>query len=150
MTFALTGKDTIIINDRPLADFGTGDVATLTFSDDLTDTQVGKNGNVIITYNPSGKKVEVELKLLAGSADDKFLNSLLITLNNDFPSFVLLTGSFTKRIGDGLGAINAITYGLQGGTFKKGIDAKENVEGDKDQAQVIYRITFASGKREIA
>lgn len=150
MTFALTGNDTIIINNRPLADFGTGDICNLTFADNLTDMQVGKNGNSIITYNPQGKKVDVELKLLAGSSDDKFLNSLLLALSNDFPSFTLLSGSFGKRIGDGNGAINNITYTLSGGTFAKNIDAKENVEGDKEQAQVLYRLTFASSKREIA
>jgi hypothetical protein len=150
MTFALTGNDTIIINNRPLADFGTGDICTLTFADNLTDMQVGKNGNSIITYNPQGKKVDVELKLLAGSSDDKFLNSLLLGLSTDFPSFTLLSGSFGKRIGDGTGAINNINYTLSGGTFAKGIDTKENVEGDKEQAQVLYRLTFASSKREIA
>lgn len=150
MTFALTGNDTIIINDRPLADLGTGDICTLTFADNLTDMQVGKNGNAIITYNPQGKKVDVELKLLSGSSDDKFLNSLLLALSTDFPSFSLIKGSFGKRIGDGTGAVNNITYTLEGGTFAKNIDAKENVEGDKEQAQVIYRLTFASSKREIA
>jgi hypothetical protein len=150
MAFALTGKDTIIINDRLLNDFGTGDVCTLTFPNDLTDILVGKNGNTIFTYNLNGRQADVEIKVVQGSPDDKFLNSLFLAMTNDFAAFKLLKGEFTKRIGDGSGAINSISFNLQAGTFKKGLDTKENVEGDKDQAQVMYKLAFSSAERSIS
>lgn len=150
MTFALTGKDTIIINDVPLADLGTGDVCTLSFPDNISDMEVGKNGNAIMTYNPKGKNTEVEIKVLAGSNDDKKLNSLYLGMVNDFPTFKTLTGSFSKRIGDGSGNVSTINYSLAGGIFLKSIDAKENVDGDKEQAQAIYKFKFTNGERTIA
>lgn len=146
---SLVGKDTTIINNRVLTDFGIGDVVTLTFPNDISDMQVGKNGNAIYTFMYNGKQVDVELKVLLASGDDKFLNSLLITQEADFPAFVLLNGQFSKRTGDGLGNINSVTYSLLGGVFSHRIETKENVDGDKEQALAVYKLKFADAPRSI-
>lgn len=146
---SLTGKDTIIINDKVLADFGGGDVVTLTFPNELMTIKTGKNGNSIYAFNESGKQVDVEMRVLLGSDDDKFLNSLLQNMKQDPPSFVLLEGEFTKRVGDGLGNVNNIKYTMSGGVFSKTIDIKENVEGDTDQAIAVYSLKFTNAPRSI-
>jgi hypothetical protein len=146
---SLTGKDTIVINNRVLADFGDGDVLNLTFPNNKITAKRGKNGNTIFALNETGLQADVELRILKGSSDDKFLNSLSIAQNRDLPSFSLLTGEFTKRIGDGAGNIASEVYEVSGGAFVKEIDNKENVEGNTDQGIAIYRLIFANAPRSL-
>jgi len=146
---SLTGKDTIIINERVLVDFADGDVVNLSFPNELMAVKTGKNGNSIYAYNESGKQVDVELRVLTGSDDDKFLNSLLRKMKQDPALFILLTGEFVKRVGDGSGNINNIKYTMDGGVFSQDVDSKENVEGDTEQAIAIYRLKFTNAPRSI-
>jgi len=146
---SLTGKDTLTLNDRVLVDFADGDVATITFSNELMTTKIGKNGNSIHSLNETGKMVNVELRIILGSEDDKFLNSLLEKMKRDAPSFSLLKGEFVKRTGDGDGNVQRIVYNLSAGVFKQGIDTKENIEGDTEQAVSIYKLDFAKATRSI-
>jgi hypothetical protein len=148
-TLSLTGKDTITLDNRILADFGKGDVATLEFQNDLATVSVGKNGNAIIAYNASGQAATLTIKVLSGSADDKWLNSRMYEFINDPPSFVLLNGEFVKRIGDKAGNKINQTYTMSAGAFTKMPGAKENTEGDDEQAQTTYAITFANTGRSM-
>lgn len=147
---SLTGKDTIIINDRVFTDFADGDVASFAFPNELATSKVGKNGNSIVAFNETGKQVDLTLRVLLGSPDDKFLNSLKLSMESDFPSFTLLTGEFTKRAGDGLGNVSNIKLTLGGGFFAKNIDTKDNAEGDTEQSVGIYSIKFTNTTRAIA
>ena len=61
---------------------------------DLAAAKSSKNGNVIYAFNESGRQVELSLRVLLGSDDDKFLNSRLQEQKSDFSGFILLTGSF--------------------------------------------------------
>ena len=149
MIAALTGKDTISINGRILNDFGDGDTCHLTFPNDLMVVKTGKNGNSIYAFNAPGQQVEVVLRVIRGSSDDKFLNQLLALMKNSPPSFVLMSGTFVKNIGDGAGSITADTYILSGGVFKKQTEAKENMDGDTEQAISIYTLTFTNSPRTI-
>ena len=149
MTTSLTGKDTIKINGRILNDFADGDVANLTYPNDITAIKTGKNGNSIIAFNYSGLQSELTLRLLRGSADDKFINNLLALLKNDPAAFTLMTGEFTKNIGDGAGGILADTYIMSGGTFKKQTAVVENADGTTDQAIAIYDLHFTNAPRAI-
>lgn len=148
-TETLTGKDTIKINDTVLVDFADGDVATVTYPNELVTVKTGKNKNSIFSINETGQQVDVELRVLLNSADDKFLNSLKILMENDLPAFTLLTGEFRKRTGDGAGNLNSSVYTLRGGVFTQGVDVKENVEGDTEQAIALYRLKFATGNKAI-
>ena len=144
---ALTGKDTVIIDSRILADQVDGDCAVLEFPNNLVEAKLGKNGNAIYAFNASGKVVNVTLRVMRGSADDKYLNSRLVEYTNDPAAFVLVAAEFIKRVGDGAGNITADTYQLKGGAFQKMPGAKENVNGDTEQAVSIYALTFANADR---
>lgn len=149
-TNSLTGNDTLQINDRVLVDFGDGDIATLAYPNELVSVKTGKNGNSIYAFNETGKQVDVEIRVLRGSPDDKFFNSLKLGMQSDFPAFTLLTGEFVKRVGDGLGNVNREIYSLSGGIFSQSVDSQANVEGDTEQAIAIYRLKFTNAPKSIA
>ena len=147
--FSLTGDDTIIINDLPLNDFPDGDIATLELPNNLMEIQTGKNGNTVFALDEAGNNATLTLRVLLSSNDDKRLNGLL-PLSESFASYVLLTGSVVKQIGDGQGNVSYNTYLLQGGMIQKKPAVKSNVNGDTQQAVVEYVIQFANAARAIA
>lgn len=144
---SLTGNDTIQVAGRTLANFGDGDVAKLTFPNELIGVKVGKNGNSVFNLNATGQLAELELRVLRASADDSFLNNLLVQMKSDLPSFVLMPGYFVKRVGDGNGGIQNDTYILAGGVFAKNVEVAENVEGATDPALSIYHLKFSNSDR---
>lgn len=146
---ALSGNDTIIINGRIFADFGDGDVAMLEFPNEGMTVTTGKNGNSLYAFNSSGQQVNVTLKLLKGTGDDKFLNDLLASNFADPAAFVLMTGSFIKRMGTGTGETFNDTYILSGGVFTKGVDVKTNVSGDTEEVISTYLMAFPRSPRVI-
>lgn len=145
----ISGSDTLILNDKVFNDFADGDVSTLTFPNDLTSMKTGKNKNTIYAKNETGNNAQLVLRLVRGSADDIFLQESLSSLNRDFASFQLINGSFVKRLGDGNANIKNDVYLLSGGIFARNVDSKENVEGDTEQAVVVYTINFADANRGI-
>ena len=118
-SFALTGGDTITINLRPLTDLADDDITTVSFPNEIVSVNTGKNRNTVYALNETGNNAEVSLRIIMNSSDDKFLNGLLAAQQADLPSFTLITGSFTKRVGDGNGKVSYNTYPLQGGVFTK-------------------------------
>jgi len=150
MSVALTGKDTTIILDRVFKDFGEGDVINIEFPDNLVDTKVGKNGNAIVSLKNSGLRSNVTLRVLAGSPDDKFLNSQLVAFKNDPPSYVLMPAAFVKRVGDGKGNVTNVTYDMNGGFIEKIPGAKDNTEGESEQGEAIYNLVFVNNDRILA
>lgn len=149
MSIVLTGKDTILLDTRIMKDFGDGDTAVLTFPNDLCQEKVGKNGNVIFAFNATGKVANVVLRVMLGSADDKYLNSRLQEYLNDPAAFIVFSGEFIKRAGDGSGDVTNIIYQFNAGVIKKMVESKENVEGDTEQAIAIYTMVFANTDRAI-
>jgi len=148
-TIALSGNDTVVINNRIFADFADGNVAELTFPNDIANVKTGKDGNSIYGLNESGKQAELKLRLIRGSADDKFLNGLLAQQQLNFAGFPLMTGQFIKKIGDGRGNIQSDTYITSGGVFSKQVEAKSNVEGESEQSVAIYTLKFSNAPRVI-
>lgn len=148
-TVSLSGDDTLAINGRVLVDFADGDVAMLTFPNDIAAVKTGKNGNSIYSFNATGKQSELKLRLIRGSSDDKYLNLLLASQQNNFAGFALMFGEFVKKIGDGLGNIINDTYEMGGGVFVKMPEAKSNQEGDVAQSVVEYTIRFNNAPRII-
>jgi hypothetical protein len=141
---SLTGNDTVVLSGRVLTNFGDADNATLTFPSDIAAVKTGKNGNAIFALNTMGLQAEMVLRIIRGSQDDLFLNGILSTQLLDFSSFVLLTGQFIKRIGDGQGNVQNDTYLVAGGVFMKQVEAKSNVEGDTEQSLAIYHVKFSN------
>lgn len=148
-TVAMSGADTIVINDRIITDLADGDCVAITFPNDLASVKTGKNGNSIYGLNEMGNQADVVMRVMRGSSDDKFLNGLLQNQRNNFSSFVLLIGQFIKKIGDGKGAVASDTYITSGGVFTKIPEGKTNVEGDAAQSVATYTIKFAKAPRAI-
>ena len=147
-TYALTGDDSIIINDIPLKDFANNDIGTLNLPNNLFDLATGKNGNTIFALDESGNNATLTVRLLMSSADDKRLSGM-IPQSNGFAQTILATGSVVKQIGDGQGNVSYNTYVLAGGMVQKKPSIKSNVNGDDSQAVVEYVIQFAEANRAI-
>ena len=147
--YALTGKDTITINNIPLNDFADGDIGTVDIPNDIFTIQTGKDGNTIFALDESGSNATLTVRLIASSADDKRLNGL-IPQSENFASTVLLTGSLVKMIGDGQGNISLNSYVFAGGMVQKLPNLKTNVNGDVSQAVIEYSIKFAKVARVIS
>lgn len=146
-TTALSGNDTIMINNRILADLADGDCVDLTFPNDIAQVKTGKNGNSIYGLNESGKQCETKIRVIRGSSDDKFLNNLLAQQQANFAGTVLAIGQFIKKIGDGAGNITSDTYIMSGGVFTKIPEGKSNVEGNTDQSIATYTVKFSNAPR---
>ena len=146
---ALTGSDVIKINDRILSALPDGDVVDLKYPNDLANVKTGKNGNSIISFKNDGRQVEVSVRVIVASADDKFLNNLYNLFTNDPAAFTLIAGEFTKMVGDGAGNITSVTYILSGGVFSRGIDTMENADGNTEQAVAVYKMRFTNAPRSI-
>lgn len=152
MSVSLTGKDTIAVGSRGaspriLVDLADADTGVLDFPNNLVEAKTGKNGNTIYAFNATGKVVTLNLRVMRGSTDDKYLNSEMNSYLNDPASYVLLDGEVVKRVGDGQGNITNDVYSLDGGIIQKMPAAKENVEGDTEQAVTMWQIIFANSNR---
>ena len=147
-SISFTGNDSIIYANAdnpggvPLTGFGNGDVLTITWGADMSDTKVGKNGNAISARNAEGDLAEVVIKLLRGSDDDIMMNQDEASYLSDPPAFVCPTITATKMIGDGTGTIQRDTYNLLFGVPKRHVDMKENVSGDTDHALAVHPFWF--------
>lgn len=146
---SMSGNDTVVINNRNFADFADGNVVELTFPSDIAQVKTGKNGNSIYGLNETGKQCEVKIRVIRASADDKFLNNLLVLQQANFAAFPLMIGQFIKKIGDGLGTVTSDTYILSGGVFTKQVEGKSNVEGETEQSVSIYMLKFSNAPRSI-
>jgi hypothetical protein len=143
-SFALTGQDVIQINGRIITALADADSFMVTFPNPLTKVKAAKSGNVIYALDQTGLMGDVVLRLLIGSDDDKYLNSLLQTLISDISTFVLMTSNIVKRVGNGQGAQSSVVYQCSGGIFKEQVGAKTSAEGDVESSISIYNMTFGS------
>lgn len=145
-TISLTGEDVIQVVDpssggiRNVADMADGDSVVLAFNNDKATVKVGKNGNTIYAKNAMGELVDVSIRLLRGSADDKFFNSRMAEQDADFSAFIPLVMNFVKRTGDGKGNVGSDVYPMVGGVFKKNVDTKTTAEGDAEQSVSVYNL----------
>lgn len=146
---SLSGADVIQINGRILNDLADQNPVDLTFPNDMFTVKRGKNGNTIYAQNNMGGLAECKIRILLGSDDDKFLTSLFQTAINDLSGFILMTGQFSKRVGDGQGVISTVVYQMSGGIIKKGVEAKTAAEGDADQSVAEYTVVFGNAPKSI-
>lgn len=148
-TVALSGNDAVVINQRIFADLADQNAVELTFPNDIAAVKTGKNGNSLYALNETGRQAECKIRLIRGSADDKFMMGLLNGQLNNFSGTILYTGSFVKKVGDGKGNITSDTYNLSGGIITKQVEAKMNVEGDTEQSVAIYTLKFSNAPRAL-
>jgi len=148
-SYAVTGNDTFVLNNRVFKDFADGSTIAITFPNEKVGHTTGKNGNTIFATDKQGLNAECELRLVVGSADDIYLNGLSVQQERDLPTFPLSEGSFTKRVGDGQGNVRFIKYVLSGGVVRQNIDTSENLQGETEQGIAVYRLFFAQAERAI-
>ena len=142
---AMTGNDTLTLDNRVFQDFIDGTVIDLSFPNKVAMLKVGKNRNSIFAENTTGYSCDLKLRLVRRSPDDGYLLGRYNgQAGGNFSNFVLLTGSFVKQVGDGKGNPSYDTYTLQGGIFVSGQPAISNPEGNTEQAAVVYEIMFAN------
>lgn len=146
---SLTGSDVITINGRVMHDFANGDVGKLTFDGDLVTVTPSKNGNVIYSLNVAGLLSKLELRLLLGSSDDRYINSLLAAQIQDLSTTILAVGSFVKRVGDGQGNVTNVIYNTLGGVVTKFPEASINTAGTPEQSIAIWMLHFGSNTRAL-
>jgi hypothetical protein len=147
--FVITGDDTLIINGHKILTAADGGVFDVTRPNALATGKIGKNGNAIVAANQTGRLADMTIRLLLGNDDDKYLLGLLNNFLNFPPGFSLLTGQFTKNLGDGSGNIQHVTYNLTGGYFLKDTPMSFHVEGNTDQAVAIYPLQWLYAVRAI-
>lgn len=147
--YALTGNDSFILNDRVLSELTDGSTVEIAYQNDRVGVSTGKNGNTVFSDNRTGLNAVVTLRVVRGSKDDAFLNGLSIQQDKDLPTFPLMNGSFTKRIGDGNGVVRFDNYVLLGGAFQRYPDTQENLVGETEQGTTVYTIIFANVRRAL-
>jgi hypothetical protein len=146
--FVLTGDDSLIIDDIDInKDFPNGDTAVIEFQNNLAGMATGKELNTVFAKDESGNNFRMTIRVLRNSKSDIYLNGKQILQTEDFPAFVLLTGSFSKRLGDGLGNVTYDGYTLNGMIFEKKVPAKANLNGDTEQGVSTYVLIGAAGQR---
>lgn len=144
---ALSGSDSVTINNRIFSGFGTGEYGTLSFPNKIANVKTGKNNNSIYAYNATGQNFEFVLKLIRGCADDIYLNGLLAGQQSNFAGTVLMIGEFVKQIGDGQGNVTNDTYLISGMVFDENVGAKSSAEGDTEQSEVVYHFRGSVAQR---
>lgn len=147
--FVVTGDDTLVLNGNVFNDLTTDDVTTIALPNELVNVKTGKNGNSIFSKNNQGYNGNLTVKVARGSSDDQFLNQIQGQFDSDFVATPLISGSFSKRMGDGQGNIVFDVFTLKGGIISKLVDAKDNASGDTTQAEAIYNIKFTNCTRGI-
>lgn len=147
--YALTGNDNLILNDKVITELTDGSTVEVSYQNDRVGVSTGKNGNTVFADNRTGLNAVLTLRVVRGGKDDAFLNGLSIAQDRDLPSFALMNGSFTKRIGDGSGTVRFDNYVLLGGAFQRFPDVQENLVGETEQGTVVYTIIFAKAMRAL-
>lgn len=148
-TYSLTGNDTLVINGRVFSDFADGSTINIEFGNARVGHTTGKNNNTVYSTDKQGENATMTLRIIAGSKDDIYLNGLSILQERDLPTFELMTGSFSKRVGDGMGKVKFIDYNLLGGVFENNVNTQENLQGETEQGIAIYTLWFAQAARAL-
>jgi hypothetical protein len=143
----LTGNDVLILDDHIFNDLADGDCVKLTYPNDIANVKTGKNGNSMIALDERGRQGDLEIRVLRGSTDDKFLLGKLAAVKLDFASIVLETGTFVKKLGDGLGNVQFDTFELRNGIITHQPETSDNVEGGTDQVVTVWRLRFTNVDR---
>ena len=82
-TMILTGRDTLTINGRNIVDYADGTYINLSHPNQLMTVTTGKNGATIFAKNEQGVNAQLELRVLRGSSDDRWLSGKLISHDQD-------------------------------------------------------------------
>lgn len=146
---AYTGQDIIKFNDRIMNDFANGDVAIITYPNELHSMTNGKNGNSMAAHNEQGTIAELQLRVIKGSPDDKYLNSFIIAWKGHSESFKPANAELTKVISVDNGLTNEITS-LSFVIPSNNVETKTNTDGDTEQVVSVYRFRAGHSVRALS
>ena len=146
---AYTSHDILEVDDEIVTTQGDGDVATVTYSNDVMAMKTGKNGNTVAAHNEMGREADATIRVLKGGYDDKRFNSKLVKWKNRADDFEPMKATFTKVIRTDTGIVNEVTT-LKFGIPVKCVETKENVEGDTEQCFSLYTIRFGDSNRALS
>lgn len=137
-----------------ITSFADGDYARITFPNDIMNFTIGKNRNMLAAYNAMGTLAELELRLLRGSKEDKFLQDQFPNFSSDQLSFNFLFAKIIKNLGVSNEGASASTieetYTLSNGIISKAPEIVSNVSGSTDQGVVVWQIRFAEFTRTVS
>lgn len=137
-----------------ITSFADGDYARITFPNDIVNFTIGKNRNMLAAYNAMGTLAELELRLLRGSKEDKFLQDQFPNFSSDQLSFNFLFAKIIKNLGVSNEGASASTieetYTLSNGIISKAPEIVSNVSGSTDQGVVVWQIRFAEFTRTVS
>jgi len=155
----VTGNDIVQIGLsasglRTITSFADGDYARVTFPNDIMNFTIGKNRNMLAAYNAMGTLAELELRLLRGSKEDKFLQDQFPTFASDELSFSFIFAKVIKNLGVSNEGATASTieeiYTLNNGIISKAPEIVSNVSGSTDQGVVVWQVRFAEFTRTVS
>ena len=63
-TFALTGNDTVILNERVIKDMADGSIVEIAYQNDRVGVTTGKNDNTIFAENRTGSNAVLTLRVI--------------------------------------------------------------------------------------
>lgn len=144
---AIAGKDVVIINGQVLTGFADADAIKFEPQGPIAQMKVSKDGNSIYAMQYSGIVGKLTLRLVRGSLDDQTLNALLQQWIGDPSSFVLMAGSYVKRVGDGKGNITNEVYQLAGGVFEAIPGGISSMDGSIEASVTTYTLLFRNDAR---
>ncbi len=147
MADIITGSDTLTLYDRTFIDLADGDASMLEFPNDEVNIKTGKDGNSIFSRNEAGRNANLTLRLIKGSADDKFLQTKIADRKRDFVNAGFASGNIVKPFADAEGNFSQEVVTLNGGVISRSVDTKYNADGDTEQGVSIYRFKFARAER---
>ena len=155
----VTGNDIVQIGLSASAlttitSFADGDYARVTFPNDIMNFTIGKHRNMLAAYNAMGTLAELELRLLRGSKEDKFLQDQFPTFASDSLSFSFIFAKVIKNLGVSNEGATASTieetYTLNNGIIAKAPEIISNVSGSTDQGVVVWQVRFAEFTRTVS
>lgn len=144
---AVAGNDVLIINGQVFTGYADADAIKLEPQGPIAQMKVSKDGNSIYAMQYSGIVAKLTVRLVRGSFDDQTLNGLLQQWIGDPASFVLMAGSYVKRIGDGKGNITNEVYQLAGGVFESIPAGMSNMDGSTESSVTVYTLLFRNDAR---
>ena len=137
-----------------ITSFADGDYARVTFPNDIMNFTIGKNRNMIAAYNAMGTLAEMELRLLRGSKEDKFLQDRFPNFATDKLNFNFIFAKIIKDLGVSNEGSEVArieeTYTLSNGIISKAPEIVSNVSGSTDQGVVVWQIRFAEFTRTVS
>ncbi len=149
--YVITANDTLTVTGMFNGKMTTQNFTTLAdksvvhmdFPNELWNIAIGKNKNAIFSFIQKGNLSEMDLRPLLGNADHAFLLAQITQAQNNPPGVILLTGTFSKILGDGAGNPIRVNYTLSGGVVSKLPPLTENVEGETDQGVGMFKLKWA-------